>query len=163
MWINSNLSVHVSIKQKPRILTTYTVTITRRGKKFWISKLLCWGLDFIFFAQSLTQSIGLCVYAKSSNTRLAASSDAFCAYAVWFFFDAMVCLGWLCVTDASCCTHSGTLNYVSLRLLNVNCHYLWVVSTWELNAFPPSLTDQCDRPVKWLVLHIIHLLTLGLP
>ena len=97
-------------------------------KKSWNSKLLCWGLDFIFFAQSLTQSIGLCVYAKSSNTRLAASSDAFCAYAVWFFFRCYgLPAGWLCVTDASCCTHSGTLNYVSLRLLNVNCHYLWVV------------------------------------
>ena len=58
-------------------------------KKSWNSKLLCWGLDFIFFAQSLTQSIGLCVYAKSSNTRLAASSDAFCAYAVWFFFSML--------------------------------------------------------------------------
>ena len=58
-------------------------------KKSLNSKLLCWGLDFIFFAQSLTQSIGLCVYAKSSNTRLAASSDAFCAYAVWFFFSML--------------------------------------------------------------------------
>lgn len=155
--------MHVSMKQKPRILTTYTVTITRRGKKSWNSKLLCWGLDFIFFAQSLTQSIGLCVYAKSSNTRLAASSDAFCAYAVWFFFR---CYGLPRVTlrhwrkllhaqwDTKLCIPPPIKCQLPLFMSCLNM---------RIECFSPSLTDQCDRPVKWLVLDIIHLLTLGLP
>ena len=83
------------MKQKPRILTNYLYGhyyIQEGVRSLEIQ--ICFAEDSIlsFFAQSLTQSIGLCVYAKSSNTRLAASSDAFCAYAVWFFFDAMVCL-----------------------------------------------------------------------